>query len=366
MQKILISVTIVLFFQINTAHSEAIPEGIFTPVQTSGRHLKDGWNDINKPDMINASYVRNYAVLPLNASLDADKIPWSDTYWPHNQGGINNRWNSESKRGFGYHLASREEVLLMSQEQLAELSPAEKYDIYMGDYSYPTVRKVWGMTSPRAPGWNGICHGWSPAAILYPEPAPVTVTNSDGIQIPFGASDVKGMISHYYANVANSLARQLGARCHVGFSFLPACSDVNAGSFHIVLANQIGLMKQAFIGDYARLREVWNNPIYAYDSRVISEGGAFRGSAPGTVRSVLVVSSVSYTDELDDPSWLPVVGTPQFQKKIVEYKYYLELDATNNIIGGSWVSWNRPDFLWTKEPEEFQGYYAAIKNLLRR
>lgn len=366
MQKSLISATILTLFQITISHASPLPEGVFTSVESSGRRLKDGWNEMNKPDMINGSYKRLYSALPLNGTVDADKTPWSDTYWPTNQGGINNRWNSPSKRGFGYHLAPKDEVATMSQAQLSELSPAEKYDIYMGDYTYPTVRHVWRTTSPRAPGWNGICHGWAPAAILYAEPVPVLVTNSDGIQIPFGTSDVKGMISFYYANVATSQARQLGARCNVGFSFLPGCSDVNAGAFHIVLTNQIGLMKQAFIGDYARLREVWNNPIYSYDSRVVSEGGAFRGSAPGTVRSLLINSTVVYTDELDDPNWAPVVGTPMFQKKVVEYKYYLELDAADNIIGGSWVSWNRPDFLWTKEREEFQGYYTGINNLLRR
>lgn len=369
MHKTLVSVAIFTIFQITASHASALPEGVFAPTETERhlpeKHLKDGWNDINKPDMINSTYVTNYSALPLSGSVDADKTPWSDTYWPTNQGGIANRWHSSSRRGFDYHLATKEEVAVMTPEELAALSPAEKYDIYMGDYSYPTVHQVWATTSPRAPGWNGICHGWSPAAIMYAEPLPITVVNPDGVQVPFGTSDVKGMISYYYANIAHSLAHQLGARCSVGFSFLPACNDVNAGAFHIVLANQLGLMKTAFIGDYARLREVWNNPIYAFDSRVISEGGAFRGSAPGTVRTLLVVSNVTYTNELEDPMWMPVVGTPQFQKKITEYKYYLELDAAGNIIGGSWVTWNRPDFLWTKDREEFSGYFAAINNLIR-
>lgn len=365
MQKTLAYATIFMFFQITASYADALPEGVFTPSGSSERHLKDGWNDINKPDMINSHYITNYSALPLSGSVGADRTPWSDTYWPHNQGGINSRWNSSTKRGFGYYLASKEEVAMMTPEELSALSPAEKYDIFMGDYSYPTVRRVWSTTSPRAPSWNGICHGWAPAAIMYSEPFPVTVTSPFGIQVPFGSSDIKGMISYYYANVATSQAHQLGARCSVAFAFLPSCSDVNAGSFHIVLANQLGLMKTAFIGDYSRLREVWNNPIYSFESRIISEGGAFRGTAPGTVKTLLVTSSVSYTNELDDPSWMPVVGTPQFQRKVTEYKYYLELDAANNIIGGSWVTWNRPDFLWTKDKEEFTGYYANINYLLR-
>jgi hypothetical protein len=28
------------------------------------------------------------------------------------------------------------------------------------------------------------------------------------------------------------------------------------------------------------------------------------------------------------------------------YEYYLEIDAAGKIIGGSWISETRPDFLW--------------------
>lgn len=37
------------------------------------------------------------------------------------------------------------------------------------------------------------------AALEYAQPNPVVLTNADGIQIPFGASDVKALLTYYVA-----------------------------------------------------------------------------------------------------------------------------------------------------------------------
>ncbi len=47
------------------------------------------------------------------------------------------------------------------------------------------------------------------------------------------------------------------------------------------------------------------------------------------------------------------------------YRYYLELDSNQKIIGGKWVSSERPDFLWRQEPPTFTGYFAGVAELFR-
>jgi hypothetical protein len=45
---------------------------------------------------------------------------------------------------------------------------------------------------------------------------------------------------------------------------------------------------------------------------------------------------------------------------VVEYRYRLELDANEEIVGGSWISEARPDFVWTNPKSEFSGAFAAL------
>lgn len=353
-------VTFALIAQSSNVHAEAFPEGVFTRPLT----IQDHWNEVNEPLLINESYLRNFQTLPMEGSLESNAIPWSEIYWPSYRGGINNRWNSRYPRGFGYISPTSAQAHSMSQNQLAALSPSEKYDLFVGDYSYPTVQAVWKSNSRYAPTWTGICDGWTTAAILYPEPHPVTVVSAEGIQIPFGASDVKALLSYYYAGVATSKVYFLGTRCNSRWSGSSECSDVNAGAFHIVLANQIGLLKKAFIADHSRLSEVWNNPIYQFESKIISRSRPRIGNAPGTVERVLVRSTVRFTNELRSPSWDAVGDTPGFRWFDSYYTYWLELNESGEIIGGSWYNWDRPDFLWTRDIESFSTYYSRLTELL--
>lgn len=356
-----LSLAFALNTQFGEAHAEALPEGVFT----RSNSLQGSWDELNEPKTINESYVRNFTTLPLEGSLDSNQIPWSEIYWPSNRGGINNRWNTRWPRGFNYTPPSREQALTMTPSQLSALSPSEKYDLYRGDYSYPTVQAVWKSESRWAPHWAGICDGWTAAAILYPEPKPVTVTNADGIAIPFGSSDVKALLSYFYAKVATGKVSMLGTRCNSRWVNTRECSDVNAGAFHIVLTNQIGLMKKAFIADQSRMSEIWNNPIYGFKSNVISRWRPRYDSAPGTVERILVDSTVQYTNELAYPNWEPVGGTNLFQSITASYRYWLEVNETGEILGGSWATWQRPDFLWTREIEPFSEYYSKINDLMK-
>lgn len=322
----------------------------------------------------------NLNQLPTQAKLLDDRYGWSETYWPSNLGGIAYRWNSPNPQPFKFKLHKKEELLKMNQQQLSELSPAELYDISQGDYKYSLTKKVLKTYSPDDLWWEGICHGWSLAASNYPEPDKTVVVNKDGIKVPFGSSDVKGLLSMHDAFNSKGLYARIGDRCGVegkvpgeafledGETSLPPphlanrseCADVNAGAFHIVLSNMIGIYSKGFVADIDRFNDVWNQPIVGYESRLFEEqplnAKDFRN---GIERKIRVITIMYYGDELEfyTPeaaaegivsfvSKDPVTGTLAQLTSDRAYEYILELNSQGDIVGGTWISEARPDMLW--------------------
>lgn len=328
----------------------------------------------------------DFSALPLEGKLKDTTLAWSETYWPSNLGGIAYRWNSKNPQPFKYKLLTREEVKNASEAQLSELSPAELYDIAMSDYSYSLTRKVLKVNKPADLWWEGICDGWSLAASNYSEPAPVVITNKDGVKVPFGSSDVKGLLSlHAAANAKGAFAR-VGDRCKVrgkvageeseedGHITPPSprdanreeCADVNAGAFHVVLTNMIGINSQGFIADVDRFNDVWNQPVSAYTSEVVGEVAVTEKEARAGVKTKLRMKTVMiygeelvfYSPEEEAAGTLgfvskePVTNTPAQTTKQKTYEYVVELDVNGKVVGGSWISETRPDQLWLKKKDE--------------
>ena len=50
----------------------------------------------------------------------------------------------------------------------------------------------------------------------------------------------------------------------------------------------------------------------------------------------------------------------------VAYLYTVELDSYDRVVGGAWISEERPDFLWVQERADFRGYYGNIESLYER
>ncbi len=326
-------------------------------VRAFGAEVDDAWDAANSPSIIDGdNQEAHFDALPLSGSVDESMIPWSDTYWPNVQGGIARRWhNPENPAGFKYHLMTRDEAKAASAQAIEMLSPAEKLDIMNGRFDYPTVKKVWSKVSPHDKSWNGICNGWSPASINHREPAPRDMVSADGIRVSFGSSDIKALMSYYYAWVSESPVNFMGRRCSFNhLSFIKSCEDVNAGAFHMVITNRIGIQKKAFIADISRFKEVWNNPVYGFESKIVSR----------TSKKIVVETKMIYTDELDEPLWQSVIGTKEFQRSEKIYRYSLDLDGEGRIVGGDWLTSDRPDFLWTKEISTFDGDFAVVNKLL--
>lgn len=327
--------------------------------------------------------ITNFKQLPLNGGQLDDRYGWSETYWPSNVGGIAYRWSHPNPQPFKYRLHTKAELQQMSSEQLSQLSPAEMYDIAMGDYSYTLTKKTLSRFSKNDLWWEGICHGWAQAATNYPEPAKVIVSNPDGIRITFGSSDVKGLLAMHEAYNYGGAFSFTGKRCKVSgkvegegdnrdanpnppseeLANTPDCKDVNAGAFHVVLTNMLGIHGRGFVADIDRYNDVWNQPVTSYTSQNVGEEVVTSSdSAMGIVRKVRVQTKMTYGEELkfytpelgatgvrNFVSKEPVTGTVHQEFRMKPYEYILELDGSGRIIGGTWVSETRPDFLWLYE-----------------
>jgi len=334
---------------------------MFTFLGLIPRAVADPWDGYNDPNRFASGYDYQFQNLPLKGDVDGARVPWSESYWPRNQGSINIRWNAPGKPGFDYHSPSKEELMNMSPSEIAQLSPTEKYDLYRGRYDYPLKNYIASSEANRnAPDWAGICDGWSASAIQLREPKAVTRINPDGIAIPFGASDVKGLIS-YTAARQNLQSIVIGRYCPFGLSLgFANCQDINPGAFHVILANELGIRKTAFPADIDPGKQAWNQPIIGYEFKVL--GSAHSDFSENALR---IHSRLIYVDELDNSSFEPVTGTPLWKSAVQESDYILELDGSGRIVGGSWLTkYIHPDVFWKPTTNiEFSGEYSQLPEL---
>jgi hypothetical protein len=324
----------------------------------------EAWDVINQPSRLGRTFETRFENLPKSGQIS--KIPWSDYYWATQKAGLAFRWLNPTSSPFSYKLLSRLDALTLSDSELGKLSPAEKLDLFMGRYDFPTVISERKRSNPRAASWEGLCHGWAPAALEFEEPRPVKVESPQGLRIPFGSSDVKALLTWYMAFQNPLPAYGLGGRCDFSGPLgmgTAACRDANAGAFHIVLANMIGRFKEGFVMDIARAAEVWNQPTYAFKSREIGRQGPSPGAALGTKQEVIVESEVNYTIEIE-PQWNALDEHRERQSvSSVVYRYRLELDAQGQIRGGDWLQDARPDFIWFQNHGTFSTASAAIQKI---
>jgi len=321
--------------------------------------------------------------------------PWSDTYWPLYQGSLGARYADAdySAEGQG-ELAQYEAYISKPGNSLWEiadassgddprrltLSPAEKYDLLMGDRNSTLTKQVWrsalnySRNGENPATWMGLCHGWAPAS--YREKRPVRKVEAiaaDGVsKVTFFPSDIKGLMTLLWAN-AEVPMRMLGNRCnldnperHRGRLIAPECFDTNPAEWHLALVSQLGLKKQSMVIDATFDQQVWNQPVskYAYDyfnpitrtsTQNLEEARVnirdFTRDPFRTYRSrqarflVGIALDLEYVTETapnhaDD-------GPASDRRSTVRYMYDLELDADMRIIGGEWYLDEHPDFIWT-------------------
>ena len=366
---------------------------------TDGDGKGDAWNDSNNPVRFASRMEYRLASLPRTGKLDKpvwrDRYPqavgkapvaWSDTYWPSYELSTNNRWLGRTTK-----------------------SPLEKYDAAFNNAPGcaaqpdttcgPTAKAKWDQyftcAGPAAKwhmknfqsinqmfdginndnkggvddcsssddegpqGWWGLCHAWTPAALLEPEPQHAVTYAGQTWEV----ADIKALIVTLYDR---SNAIMLGGRCNAESiehdatgSANTECQDVNPGALHVVLTNFLGINDQPVIEDRTASGQVWNQPMVGYRVTKQQEVTVARALAcvGGTGTKWTYNTSAKKLVEVELETDYLVEGSPSRTPLGMddylshdEYHYILELGSTGKIIGGRYCTESEddhPDFLWT-------------------
>ncbi|WP_408096624.1 hypothetical protein ACJVC5_16425 [Peredibacter sp. HCB2-198] len=329
---------------------------------------KDKTKNALKEGVIEGRYLdqnmfMNFNYLPMTGEIKDQKKFWSGDSWRLKFGSVNYRWNSPNHETRHYTSPHPRDLKKYSLEDLKQLSPTEKYDLWLGRYDYFLKNLVESYLPERPLDWEGLCHGWSGASMNHSEPTPKTMMNPDGILIPFGSADIKALLTYYYSLETVPDTFQLGRRCE-RYKLLDDdnCNeDLTPVDFHTVIANKLGLRGESFIMDIDRYLEVWNHPIISFKSEIIKDI-----RKKGRNRKVTLRTSLYYVDVTLKNSWTPTIGTLAHIISKQQLEYELELTPSGNMIDGKWISRDRPDFIWTmNKVEKFTGYLSGLNELIK-
>ena len=332
--------------------------------------------------------------------------PWSSTYWPLRQGmaanayadkGGHTRWFGINQMNFDMRMGSLKDHLensRRSENTIDTMSPTEKYDLYLGDTDFTLSKQVWKSLEEHSKGtkgkikdWEGVCHGWAPAAAFMKRPQKMFTTQSlDGkYSIPFYPDDMKALGSLLWANsLIQDTSMVEGIRCDTDNPDMDAssgkvlrtrCKGVNPGVWHMIVLGLIGEKHRPFVINKNNDIEIWNQPVTGYDFKYYNVSTGATGKLEDMVVSEKTYGATDSFSKFRDPSTAYIVGVDMNFKYIDEtepshvetddpskdsvaimhMKYELELDAGYNVLGGEWAQEddqdrsyipNYPAFMW--------------------
>ncbi|MES2803220.1 MAG: hypothetical protein V4654_12055 [Bdellovibrionota bacterium] len=336
----------------------------------------------------NPSYVSNILTLQqsrLTQGHTQHEI-WAGSYWPIHQGLLGLRYadpafpkSKDFTENYNDHLLRPPETLLFAGH-INRLSPAEKYDLLVGDANWTLTKAMWArgqntlIKYGSVPTWTGICHGWS-AAVHMGVKAPrqsVVVTDVSGQHaIEFYRQDIKALMSYLWAESSTD-SIQAGNRCRQDIVIKDpyqrpvdaSCLDSNPMSWHLAVTNRIGFQQKSFVMDSTTGSEVWNFAVKGYDYSYFNPrtfetthnikaaiepienmtADKFRIHRSPRAKYVVGVSMDVFIPSLITPA---VNEGRNDRTKSSNFVYDLELDEAYNVIGGEWHSYARPDFIWS-------------------
>ncbi|NRF61555.1 MULTISPECIES: ricin-type beta-trefoil lectin domain protein [Vibrio] len=326
-----------------------------------------------------------------------DVQPWSDTYWPLYSGAAAWRYSDrelyasdwQEYYDFSHTIKPLDSY---SSEQRHLLSPAEKYDLLVGDKNFTLTKRSWDSgkgyyeSQGKVERWMGLCHGWAAAAYMLPRPEKsIIVPDANGEMLKFYPSDVKALGTLLWAEAPFN-TRFIGGRCNIqnpekdenGRVIEPDCVDNNPASWHLSVLNQIGITGRSMIMDATYDYQVWNQPILGYQVKYFNPETNRSSGNPADVTIAMADYKKDKFTQYRASRAVSVVGVQMVVDYMVEtnpthrnydkpkldgvsrvtYYYDLELDAQGNVIGGEWYQNRHPDFLWTPTPEAVaKSYY---------
>jgi hypothetical protein len=237
----------------------------------------EAWGPSDDPALFNQSLEYRAAELPRTG--EARNIPWAGNYWPVYEDSINARWDGASsqapstKYAQAFGVTGVEDAVSRNHGIDAHTSrTACTTDAQCNPGLGEACAKRAGQTGGRCiPTWWGICHAWSPAAILTPEPKNPVTHNG----VTFKVQDIKALVTLAYDRTETRFVslrcNQLDSEQEINFDKYgrptggsASCRDTNAGTFHVLMTNYLGRQGESFVYDRTFDHEVWNQPLRGY------------------------------------------------------------------------------------------------------
>ncbi|MBF0363416.1 MAG: PKD domain-containing protein [Oligoflexia bacterium] len=333
--------------------------------------VRSTWGDDDNPSLFNNNLNFTLALLPLVG--EATKIPWPGSYWPTYQDSINVRWNGSTtpsavekyEQAFnkvGIQNLVSQEYGIDAQTEAATCNSDTDCNSSKGE---ACAKKRGASVGRCIPTWFGVCHAWAPAAIMEKEPIrPVSING-----VEFKVNDLKALLTYGYNSGLKT--KFISLRCNLDDSNItydeygnptnPECKDTNAGTFHVIATNYLGILKESFVEDRTFDDEVWNQPVRGYQISLQEQVSA------SVANQLLGVSGSTYNFNLQAVSLYHVkmrffyigesnsnvdgnlAATIDSYTNGDDYEYILELDSVGKIVGGEWIGTSKkkhPDFLW--------------------
>ena len=351
-----------------------------------GPDMHKSWESSDDPRLLADDLEYTFAKLPTAGA--AEQIPWAANYWPTYRDNINHRWAGDTTQSPGekfqeaFHLpglvdAISAEYGIDSQSHNTVCTTTDDCNKTKGESCSKREGKDEGFCIET---WFGICHAWAPAALMEKEPVkPVTFNG-----VEFKVNDIKALVSLSYDKELE--VKFLSLRCNKKLGQAPddatdaekeqytglgefgipsdeSCVDTNAGAFHVVITNFLGLRKQGLVEDRTIDYEVWNQPVRGFEVTLNEEVDAakaneligvtdgtsdykFNDKAVSFRRIKLTLDWITESASSTDGNLASRIDTYTHQDR---YEYIVELDAGGKVVGGEWVGASKtahPDFLW--------------------
>lgn len=235
----------------------------------------EAWGSSDSPSLFNANLEYTASALP--ATGEARAIPWAGNYWPVYEDSINKKWGAgdpaSTKYGRAFGVTGVEDAVsryhgIDAQASRTACTTDSQCNSSLGE----SCAKRVGQTSGRCiPTWWGICHAWSPAAILLPEPKHAVTYNG----VDFKVQDIKALVTLVHDRTETKFVSlrcdALDSANEITFDKYgrpngasASCKDTNPGTFHVLMTNYLGKQGESFVYDRTWDSEVWNQPLRGY------------------------------------------------------------------------------------------------------
>jgi hypothetical protein len=321
--RILLPLSLAGAFAFGCVNEVSDPSPIGDAKEGSTKEDAEVWSSSDAPTLFSGDLQYTFAQLP--AQGEALSIPWASSYWPTYQDSINYKWDGaaseapSTKYGRAFSVTGVEDAVsrmrgIDSNTSRTVCKQTSECKADIGEECAIRPGKAEGRCVPT---WFGICHAWAPAAILTQEPKHAVTRNG----VEFKVNDIKALVTLAHDGVVNKFVSlrcekddRPGAEDNADVDFDgngrpvdPACRDSNAGSFHVLLTNYLGVQRASFVFDQTFDDEVWNQPLRGYrivESREVAVSEALRlleVTPAGGVTSTLAAEVAQGTFKHFDP-----------------------------------------------------------------